>query len=109
MRVARYSVPEGFRDADPKIFAPELREQIRLSVLLGYGFALSLLGVGGLAPLAAFVIGLAARARIKRSGGRLVGTRVAWWCIIFGALCTALITVWWVGFSSLRHYGFRAR
>lgn len=82
----RYAVPESFRDAGRAAFSPELVEQIKLSVLLGYGFALSLLGTGGLASLAAFLIGWEARRRIRRSGRRLVGLRLAWWCIVCGAL-----------------------
>lgn len=80
----RYCVPESFRDADRAALSPELLSQIKVSMLLCYGFVLSLQGVGGLGSLAAFLIGCAARRRIKRSGGRLVGIRLAWWCIIFG-------------------------
>lgn len=86
----RYSIPHSFRDAEPGTLTPELLAQIRLSVLLGYGFALSLLGAGGLASLAAFVVGLAARERIRRSDGRLVGRGLAWWCIVAGGLGAAL-------------------
>lgn len=82
----RYAVPESFRDAGRAALAPELVEQIKLSVLLGHGFVLSLLGTGGLASLAAFLIGWEARRRIKRSGRRLVGMRLAWWCIVIGGL-----------------------
>lgn len=87
----RYSVPESFRDADGAALSPELVEQIKLSVLLCHGFALSLLGTGGLAALAALLIGWEARRRIKRSGGRLVGLRLAWWCIIVGGLCALVL------------------
>jgi hypothetical protein len=82
----RYAVPESFRDARGAALSPELVEQIKLCVLLGYGFAFSLLGTGGLASLAALLIGWEARRRIKRSGRRLVGVRLAWWCIVFGGL-----------------------
>ena len=71
--------------------SPELRAQIKLSLLLGYGFAFSLLGTGGLSALVAFVIGLHARQRIKRSGGQLVGLKLAWWCIIVGGLSALLL------------------
>ncbi len=87
----RYRVPESFRDADRARLSPELLAQIRLSVLLGYGFALSLRGIGGLASLAAFLIGCAALRRIRRSGGRLVGVRLAWWCVIFGGLLAVVL------------------
>ncbi|HEX8131201.1 MAG TPA: hypothetical protein VF527_19030 [Pyrinomonadaceae bacterium] len=80
----RYSIPDGFRDIEPANLSPELAAQIKLSVLLGYGFAFSLLGVGGLASLVAFIIGWRARRRIERSGGKLAGLKLAWWCIVVG-------------------------
>ena len=64
--------------------SPELLAQIKLSVLLGYGFAFSLLGIGGLAPLIAFIIGWQARRRIKESHGKLSGAKLAWWCSVVG-------------------------
>ena len=82
----RYSFPQSFRDADAGALPPELIAQVRLSVLLGYGFAFSALGVGGLGSLTAFVIGCVARRRINRSGGRLAGLWPAWWCILTGGL-----------------------
>jgi hypothetical protein len=82
----RYSFPRSFRDADVGALPPELIAQVKLSILLGYGFAFSTLGVGGLASLAAFAVGLEARRRIKRSGGRLGGLWLAWWCILTGGL-----------------------
>lgn len=87
----RYRVPESFGDADRARLSPELVAQVKLSVLLGYGFVLSLRGMGGLASLAALLIGLEARRRIRRSGGRLGGIRLAWWCIIFGALLAVVL------------------
>ena len=86
MQKLRYSVPHSFRDAELKSLPPELLAQIKLSVLLGYGFAFSLLGIGGLAPLVAFVIGWHARRRIKQSPDKLVGAKLAWWCIVVGGL-----------------------
>jgi len=80
----RYIVPESFRDADVRALPPDLLSQIKVSVLLGYGFVLSLTTMGGLGPLAAFIIGCEARRRIRQSGGRLAGIKLAWWCIIFG-------------------------
>jgi len=80
----RYRVPESFRDADATALPPELLSQIKVSVLLGYGFVLSLRPLGGLGALAALLIGWEARRRIRRSGGRLAGIKLAWWCIIFG-------------------------
>lgn len=87
----RYSAPHSFRDAEPGNLSPELSAQIELSVLLGYGFAFSLLGIGGLASLIAFIIGWQARCRIKRSPDKLVGVKLAWWCIIVGGLGMTVI------------------
>lgn len=82
----RYTVPHSFRDAELKNLSPELLAQIKLSVLLGYGFAFSLLGIGGLAPLIAFIIGWQARRRIKQSPVKLVGAKLAWWCLVVGGV-----------------------
>ena len=70
---------------------PKLALQVRVSKLLGCGFAFSLVVSGGVGSLIALVIGLRARRIIKRSGGELAGIRMAWWCIIVGALGTALM------------------
>jgi len=64
----------------------DLERQVRLSKMLAMGFALSLVGVGGLGSLAALVIGLKALTVIDRSPVELVGKWMAWWCIIIGAL-----------------------
>jgi hypothetical protein len=64
---------------------PELLAQIKLSVMLGYGFVLSLSGVGGLGSLVGFGLGLEARRRIKKSRGQFAGANLAWWCIFLGA------------------------
>jgi len=64
----------------------DLERQVRLSKMLAMGFALSLVGVGGLGSLAALVIGLKALTVINRSPVELVGKWMAWWCIIIGAL-----------------------
>jgi len=64
----------------------DLERQVRLSKMLAMGFALSLVGAGGLGSLAAFLIGLKALTVINRSPVELVGKWMAWWCIIIGAL-----------------------
>ena len=87
----RYSVPASFRDLAPGALSADLPAQVKVSVLLGYGFALSLAGTEGLSSLAAFAIGLEARRRIKESRGRLAGLRPAWWCIAAGALGACLL------------------
>jgi hypothetical protein len=64
----------------------DLERQVRLSKMLAMGFALSLVGAGGLGSLAALLIGLKALTVINRSPIELVGKWMAWWCIIIGAL-----------------------
>lgn len=86
MQKLRYTVPHSFRDAELKNLSPELLAQIKLSVLLGYGFAFSLLGIGGLAPFIAFIIGWQARRRIDQSPVKLVGAKLACWCIVVGGV-----------------------
>jgi hypothetical protein len=56
--------------------------------MLGVGFALSIVGVGGLGSIAALTIGLLARRIIKESGGGISGMRMARWCIVVGAVGT---------------------
>ena len=70
----------------PATSLSDLERQVRLSKMLAMGFALSLVGVGGLGSLAALVIGLKALTVINRSPVELVGKWMAWWCIIIGAL-----------------------
>ena len=82
----RYAIPSNLRDADAAKLSPELIAQTKLSVLLGHGFALSLLVTGGLSSLAALAIGLLVLKRIRASGGRLVGRGLAWWCVVAGGI-----------------------
>ncbi|HEX8352484.1 MAG TPA: hypothetical protein VF611_06290 [Pyrinomonadaceae bacterium] len=70
---------------------PKLALQVRVSKMLGCGFAFSLVVSGGVGSLAALVIGLRARGIIRKSGGELSGMRVAWWCIIVGGLGAAML------------------
>ncbi len=65
---------------------PKLALQVRVSKMLGYGFAFSLIWLGGIGSLVAFVVGLRARKIIRESGGGIYGMRLAWWCIAAGAL-----------------------
>jgi hypothetical protein len=64
----------------------DLERQVRLSKMLAMGFALSLVGVGGLGSFAALLIRLKALTVINRSPVELVGKWMAWWRIIIGAL-----------------------
>jgi len=59
--------------------------------MLAHGFVLSLVGIGGLSSLAAFVVGLRARRLIQKSCGQLAGIRLAWWCIIAGGAGATLL------------------
>jgi hypothetical protein len=70
---------------------PNLELQIKVSKILACGFVFSLLGIGGIGSLIAFISGLRARQIIKRSNGEIGGVRVAWWCIITGALGTIIL------------------
>ena len=70
---------------------PKLALQVRVGKMLGLGFALSILGVGGLGSLAALAIGLFVRKTIKQSGGEISGMRMAWWCIVVGAAGTLML------------------
>ena len=70
---------------------PKLALQVRVGKMLGYGFAFSVVWAGGVGSLLALIIGLKARRLIKRSGGEVAGIRMAWWCIVVGAL--GLVTV----------------
>jgi hypothetical protein len=65
---------------------PKLALQVRVSRMLGYGFAFSLVWLGGVGSLVAFAVGLRARKLIRESGGGVSGMRLAWWCIVAGAL-----------------------
>ena len=70
--------------------------------MLGLGFVLSIAGVGGLGSLAALVIGLRARRTIRESGGEVSGMRMAWWCIVVGAVGTATLPyLTWLAFKAL--------
>ena len=60
--------------------------------MLGYGFAFSVVWAGGVGSLLALIIGLRARRLIKQSGGEVTGVRMAWWCIVVGALGLATVT-----------------
>ena len=65
---------------------PNLELQIKVSKLLSRGFVFSIVWIGGIGSLIAFLSGLKAREIINRSNGKIVGIRMAWWCIIVGAI-----------------------
>jgi hypothetical protein len=71
---------------------PRLKLQLRVSKMLGYGFAFSLVWAGGVGSLLAVVIGLRARRLIRRADFEIAGMAMAWWCIAVGALGLVTIT-----------------
>ena len=64
---------------------PNLELQIKVSKLLSRGFVFSIVWIGGIGSLIAFISGLKARKIIKQSNVELGGIKMAWWCIIVGA------------------------
>ena len=70
---------------------PNLELQIKVSRILALGFVFSILGTGGISSLLAFILGLKARKIINGSNGEIGGIRMAWWCIIAGALGTIFL------------------
>jgi hypothetical protein len=79
---------------------PNLELQIKVSKLLSRGFVCSIVWMGGIGSLIAFVSGLKARKIIRRSGGEIGGMKMAWWCIIAGAL--GMIVLPWIIISGFR-------
>jgi hypothetical protein len=65
---------------------PNLELQIKVSKILSRGFVFSIFCIGGIGSLIAFISGLKARNLIRQSEGELAGIRMAWWCIVVGAL-----------------------
>lgn len=66
--------------------SPTLELQIKVSKMLARGFVFSLVWLGGIGSLIAFIAGLRARKIINSSNGAIGGTKLMWWCIIAGAL-----------------------
>lgn len=75
---------------------PELSTQLRVSRMLGYGFTLTLVTIGGLGSLVALLIGARALTLISRSGGALHGRRLAIWCVGVGALEVLFYIIHWL-------------
>jgi hypothetical protein len=71
---------------------PQMALQLRVSKMLGYGFACSIVWAGGVGSLVAFIIGVRARRLIRRADFEVSGIRMAWWCIVVGALGLLTIT-----------------
>lgn len=64
----------------------QLARQVRVSKMLGLGFVLSVVPMAGIGSLAALTIGLRAKRIIQQSNNEIAGIRMAWWCIIAGAV-----------------------
>jgi hypothetical protein len=68
-----------------------LELQINVGKLLSHGFIFSVVWLGGIGSFLALLSGLKARKIINQSDGKIAGIRMAWWCIIVGALGTILM------------------
>lgn len=81
---------------------PKLALQVRVSKMLGYGFAFSLVWAAGVGSIIALIIGLRARKLIRKSNDEISGIKMAWWCIIVGAagVLTVLPYVVWLLLTS---------
>ena len=70
----------------------DLEQQVKVSRMLGLAFVLSIAGIGGIGSLAAFILGWRALRIIRAASGRITGHRMAWWCILAGAIGFLIIT-----------------
>ncbi|MDQ6787855.1 MAG: hypothetical protein M3033_13695 [Acidobacteriota bacterium] len=70
---------------------PNLELQIKVSKILSRGFVFSIVWLAGIGSLIAFVSGVKARKIINQSDSKIVGIKMAWWCIIVGALGMILL------------------
>lgn len=65
---------------------PNLELQVKVSKILSRGFVFSIVWLGGIGSLIAFISGLQAMRIIDKSKGQIGGIKMAWWCIIVGLL-----------------------
>lgn len=65
---------------------PNLIRQVKVSKLLSLGFVCSLVWLGGIGSLIAFICGVRALNLIKEIDGEISGKGMAWWCIVFGSV-----------------------
>jgi hypothetical protein len=65
---------------------PNLELQVKVSKILSLGFVFSIVWLAGIGSFIAFISGLRARKMINQSNGEIGGLKLAWWCIIVGAL-----------------------
>ena len=76
-----------------KEILPNLELQIKVSKILSRGFIFSLVWLAGIGSLIAFVSGLQARKIINQSNGEITGLKIAWWCIIVGAIGVIILPI----------------
>jgi len=76
-----------------------LDEQIRLSRSLTTGFAFSIVWLAGVGSLIALAIGIKALVQISRSGKKLSGSGLAWWCVVVGGI--GVVVLPWYGINNL--------
>ena len=69
---------------------PILELQVKTSKMLALGFTLSIIWLLGAGSLIAFILGLKGRQIIKQSDGKIRGLKMAWWCILVGAVETVI-------------------
>ncbi|HUQ32415.1 MAG TPA: hypothetical protein VM095_09855 [Pyrinomonadaceae bacterium] len=82
----------------------QLSQQVRVSKLLGLGFILTIVPMVGIGSLAALFIGLKAKSIIQQSNSEIAGIRMAWWCIIAGAVGVVafpLLFLWAFGWITI--------
>lgn len=65
--------------------------QVKVSKILGLAFIFSIVWVAGIGSCAAFLLGVYALRLIKGSSEKIAGVGMAWWCIIAGAIGTAIM------------------
>lgn len=65
-----------------------LQLQMRVSKILSVGFAFSLVWLAGIGSLIALLLGVKALRLINSSNREIAGSKMAWWCIIVGAVGT---------------------
>lgn len=70
--------------------------------MLGFGFVLTIVPLGGMGSLAALIIGLKAKSIIQQSNSEIAGIRMAWWCILCGAIGVVVFPIlFWQAFTWL--------
>ena len=60
--------------------------QIKVSKILSRGFVFSIVWLGGIGSLIAFISGLYAMRIIDKSKEQIGGIKMAWWCMIAGLI-----------------------